>query len=76
MAGARSAGEPGDGVTPAGPRVTFYATAPSAGDYRLFLDFRHNGVVRTAEFTMHAEESLGAAAPSPGPAAGTDGHGH
>lgn len=48
------AGEPGDGVTPAGPGITFYATAPSAGDYRLFLDFRHAGVVRTAEFTVHA----------------------
>ena len=50
------AGEPGDGVTPAGPGITFYATAPSAGDYRLFLDFRHGGVVRTAEFTVHAGE--------------------
>ena len=48
------AGEPGDGVTPAGPGITFYATAPSAGDYRLFLDFKHAGVVRTAEFTVHA----------------------
>ena len=50
------AGAPGDGVTPAGPGITFYATAPSAGDYRLFLDFRHAGVVRTAEFTVHAGE--------------------
>src|SRR3954449_7393293 len=41
------AGEPGDGVTPAGPGITFYADVPSAGDYRLFLDFQHNGVVRT-----------------------------
>jgi copper chaperone CopZ len=45
------AGEPGDGKTPAGPDITFYATAPSTGDYRLFLDFQHDGVVRTAEFT-------------------------
>jgi len=50
------AGEPGDGVTEPGPEITFYATAPSAGDYRLFLDFRHGGVVRTAEFTARAEE--------------------
>ncbi|WP_069162107.1 hypothetical protein [Nocardia altamirensis] len=45
-------GHPGDGVTPAGPGITFYVTAPSAGDYRLFLDFQHEGVVRTAEFTL------------------------
>ncbi len=70
------AGEPGDGVTPAGPGITFYATAPSAGDYRLFLGFRHNGVVRTAGFTMRAEEGVGAAMPSATPAAMTDGHGH
>jgi hypothetical protein len=45
-------GEPGDGVTPAGPEIGFHATFPSAGDYRLFLDFQHAGVVRTAEFTV------------------------
>ena len=48
------AGEPGDGTTAAGPDITFYATAPSAGDYRLFLDFKHGDVVRTAEFTVPA----------------------
>ncbi len=60
------AGEPGDGTTEPGPDVTFYATAPSAGDYRLFLDFKHGDVVRTAEFTVRA----GAA-----PAGGTGGSG-
>ncbi|WP_084495376.1 hypothetical protein [Nocardia shimofusensis] len=45
-------GRPGDGTTPAGPGITFAMTAPSPGDYRLFLDFRHEGVVRTAEFTV------------------------
>ena len=45
-------GEPGDGVTAPGPDVTFHAQAPSPGVYRLFLDFRHEGVVRTAEFTV------------------------
>jgi hypothetical protein len=45
-------GEPGDGVTPAGPEVGFHAAFPSAGDYRLFLDFQHAGVVRTAAFTV------------------------
>ncbi|MFJ9035108.1 hypothetical protein ACIRF8_00745 [Streptomyces sp. NPDC102406] len=38
----------------AGPRVSFTATAPSAGTYRLFLDFKHGGEVRTAAFTVHA----------------------
>ncbi|WTW99546.1 DUF748 domain-containing protein [Streptomycetaceae bacterium NBC_01309] len=45
-------GEPGDGKTPAGPGVGFHAQAPSAGNYRLYLDFQHEGVVRTAEFTV------------------------
>ncbi|TQM84344.1 hypothetical protein FHX81_6788 [Saccharothrix saharensis] len=56
-------GAPGDGKTPAGPEIAFVAEVPSAGGYRLFLDFRHGGVVRTAEFTVdtartdaHAEE--------------------
>ncbi len=47
-------GEPGDGVTEPGPGITFYANVPSAGDYRLFLDFQHDGVLRTAEFTAQA----------------------
>ena len=32
--------------------VMFDATLPSAGRYRLFLDFKHEGVVRTAAFTF------------------------
>ncbi|GAA1502446.1 hypothetical protein GCM10009730_00940 [Streptomyces albidochromogenes] len=59
-------GEPGDGSTEPGPEVSFTATAPSSGTYRLFLDFRHGGKVRTAAFTVEA----GKAAPSTGPAAG------
>ncbi|MEU6721798.1 hypothetical protein ABZ897_61070 [Nonomuraea sp. NPDC046802] len=47
-------GEPGDGKTPAGPEITFYAEVPSGGDYRLFLDFQHEGKVRTADFTAKA----------------------
>jgi len=63
------AGTPGDGVTPAGPGITFYATAPSTGEYRLFLDFQHAGVVRTAEFTLQAGETpRTATAPSTDPA--------
>ncbi|HEV7651005.1 MAG TPA: hypothetical protein VGP26_22900 [Actinophytocola sp.] len=46
-------GTPGDGRTKPGPDIEFYATPPSYGDYRLFLDFQHEGVVRTAEFTVH-----------------------
>ncbi|MGW6389561.1 hypothetical protein ACWFR1_03445 [Streptomyces sp. NPDC055103] len=37
-----------------GPDVSFTATAPSAGTYRLFLDFQHEGKVRTAAFTVTA----------------------
>jgi hypothetical protein len=41
------------GAAPApGPHVPFATTAPSAGTYRLYLDFRHGDVVRTAEFTV------------------------
>jgi hypothetical protein len=44
-----------DGVAaPSGPHVRFATTAPSAGAYRLFLDFKHDGVVRTAAFTVAA----------------------
>ena len=45
-------GEPGDPSVAPGPHVRFATTAPSAGTYRLFLDFRHEGVVRTAAFTV------------------------
>jgi hypothetical protein len=41
------AGEP----TP-GPEVEFRTTAPWAGTYRLFLDFKHGDTVRTADFTV------------------------
>ncbi|MEU8195007.1 hypothetical protein AB0C10_14630 [Microbispora amethystogenes] len=54
-------GAPGDGVTPAGPGITFYAEVPSRGDYRLFLDFQHDGTVRTAAFTVRAGQPSGAA---------------
>ncbi|MGW6021588.1 hypothetical protein [Streptomyces sp. NPDC055099] len=47
-------GEPGDGRTKPGPGVSFSATAPSGGAYRLFLDFKHEGEVRTAAFTVYA----------------------
>jgi hypothetical protein len=37
-----------------GPAITFHAEVPSAGAYRLYLDFQHAGQVRTAEFTALA----------------------
>jgi hypothetical protein len=39
-----------------GPDIRFATTAPSAGTYGLFLDFKHGSVVRTAAFTLTAEE--------------------
>lgn len=64
-------GAPGDGRTAAGPDITFHTEVPSAGAYRLFLDFQHGDVVRTAEFTMVAG---GTAAPGdPNPAEPTTG---
>ncbi|WP_319460534.1 hypothetical protein [Micromonospora sp. RTP1Z1] len=78
-------GAPGDGRTAAGPAVTFFAEVPSAGSYRLFLDFRHGGAVHTAEFTVVAGDP-GVPATTAAPAApasptadaghGAPGHGH
>jgi hypothetical protein len=43
----------GEGAS-AGPAVEFVAEVPSAGSYSLFLDFKHEGVVRTASFRLDA----------------------
>nr|UNF16746.1 hypothetical protein [Streptomyces scopuliridis] len=76
-------GEPGDGETEPGPDVSFTATAPSAGTYRLFLDFKHKGTVRTAAFTVTAGTTpatgdIGGAEPTGSPAKeeADGGHGH
>ncbi|GAB2965097.1 hypothetical protein [Streptomyces heilongjiangensis] len=74
-------GEPGDGVTEPGPGISFTATAPSAGAYRLFLDFKHEGTVRTAAFTVRAGGPAATPTPEePKDAEGTHdkstGHGH
>ena len=45
-------GTPDDGKTAPGPDVVFYANVPSPDRYHLFLDFKHEGVVRTAAFTV------------------------
>ncbi|MBO3737706.1 hypothetical protein [Actinoplanes flavus] len=76
-------GAPGDGRTTPGPDVAFHAEVPSTGAYRLYLDFQHDGKVRTAEFTAVAGT---ATPPSPAPPAasaapspsghGADGHTH
>lgn len=71
-------GEPGDGTTAPGPEIAFMAVAPTAGTYRLYLDFQHNDVVRTAEFTVRTT----ATAPGPdaasqaAPEHGSHHHGH
>ncbi|WP_019633646.1 hypothetical protein [Actinomadura atramentaria] len=49
-------GEPGDGTTEPGPDISFHAEVPGPGAYRLFLDFQHDGKVRTAEFTATAAD--------------------
>jgi hypothetical protein len=49
-------GGPGGGRTASGPEVAFHAEVPSAGAYRLYLDFQHAGRVHTAEFTAIATE--------------------
>lgn len=45
---------PDDDGTAAGPSIVFDVEVPTAGEYRMFLDFRHGGVVRTAAFTATA----------------------
>ncbi|MGW5052693.1 hypothetical protein [Actinokineospora sp. NPDC004072] len=61
-------GEPGS--TPAGPEIGFGVEIPTAGTYRLFLDFQHGDVVRTAAFTV----TVGGQADAGGH--GEPGHGH
>ncbi|CAL9285992.1 hypothetical protein SUDANB135_01100 [Streptomyces sp. SudanB135_2055] len=70
-------GEPGDGTTEPGPAISFTATAPSTGTYRLFLDFKHEGEVRTAAFTVRAGAAPDTQAPAPTTTTEhSDGHGH
>lgn len=72
-------GAPNDGRT-AGPQIRFLAEVPSSGTYRLFLDFQHAGVVRTAEFTVPTGPTGAAPQPVPAtPGSGTptiENHGH
>ena len=63
-------GTPGDGSTRPGPEVVFFAAVPSTGDYHLYLDFKHDGVVRTADF------AVGAGGAASGAEEVADDHGH
>jgi len=38
-----------------GPQIRFAVEVPTTGRYRLYLDFQHNGKVRTAQFTVDTE---------------------
>jgi hypothetical protein len=54
-----------DATTSAGSQIKFGAEVPSTGMYRLYLDFRHGDVVRTAEFTVATTGATAPAAPQP-----------
>ncbi|AEV74262.1 hypothetical protein MycrhN_3744 [Mycolicibacterium rhodesiae NBB3] len=66
-------GAPDDGGTAPGPDIVFHTTFPSTGAYRLFLDFQHGDVVRTAAFTVNVSEAAQDSAPAP---TGGGGHQH
>lgn len=65
-------GAPGDGKTDPGPDVVFHTAVPSDGTYHLYLDFKHQGVVRTAAFTVNVYGK--AAAPASGSSDAHSGH--
>lgn len=65
-------GEPGDAATRPGPDVVFHAAVPSAGSYRLYFDFQHEGVVHSAPLVV----STNAAAPAPTPTPDHSGDDH
>jgi len=65
-------GMPGDGSTEPGPEVVFYAEVPSAGQYRLYLDFKHRGEVRTASFAVTASRAPSAQPSEPAPSDDSD----
>ncbi|MER7174873.1 hypothetical protein [Streptomyces mesophilus] len=54
-----------------GPDISFTAETTGKGAYRLFLDFQHEGKVRTAAFTVYTDGQGGAHVEGEG-----DGHGH
>ncbi|KAA0112632.1 heavy-metal-associated domain-containing protein [Mycolicibacterium sp. P9-22] len=62
---------PGDS---GGPTVAFAATAPTAGRYLLYLDFRVQDTVHTAAFVVDATYGGDASKPDGSPDAGHSGH--
>ena len=52
LAYAAADGQPRASATARARRVAFTASVPSAGTYRLFLEFRVADVMHTAEFTV------------------------
>lgn len=64
-------GGPDDDRAVAGPDISFAAEVPSMGDFRLFLDFRHDGQVHTAAFTLNAA-SARPARPTPSGSGSSD----
>ncbi|WP_219412930.1 hypothetical protein [Pseudonocardia nigra] len=53
---AHPAAAPPSPAAQAGPGIAFPVEVPSPGHYRLFLEFRHGGTVRTAEFTVDTRD--------------------
>ena len=66
-------GDAGDTKSASGPDIGFHTTFPSPGSYRLYLDFQHGGVVRTAAFSVNIG---GEAGQTPPPGGGQTGHHH
>ena len=63
--------------TTAGPELRFAVEVPTAGAYRLYLDVKHGGVVRTASFTATTSGTVvPPAEPEPAPAHDAEPHGH
>jgi hypothetical protein len=48
-----------DEETGPGPDLVFHTSFPSADTFRLFLDFQHDGVVRTMAFTVEVGDGHG-----------------
>jgi hypothetical protein len=47
----------GPGLSPPGPEISFAASLPPGGVYRLYLEFSHGSGVHTAEFTVDTGEA-------------------
>lgn len=59
-----------------GPELRFATTFPTAGRYRLYLNFAHGGEVRTAEFTVEVPKGTAGPADAPSPPASDTHNGH